>query len=79
MADKTYAHNQGAQLGAQVPTSQWPAARTPGGQGPGGAGSAPMGQGTGAASLTRMPGARRRRQPELDPVNQGELVMVVDL
>ena len=23
--------------------------------------------------------SRRRRQPELDPVNQGELVMVVDL
>ena len=59
MADKTYAHNQGAQLGAPVPRA--------------------LGAGRRLAGRDGQPGARRRRQPELDPVNQGELVMVVDL
>ena len=59
MADKTYAHNQGAQLGDQVPRA--------------------LGAGRRLAGRDGRPGARRRRQPELDPVNQGELVMVVDL
>ena len=49
MADKTYAHNQGAQLGAQVPRA--------------------LGAGRRLAGRDRRPGARRRRQPELDPVN----------
>jgi len=38
-----------------------------------------LGAGRRLAGRDGRPGARRRRQPELDPVNQGELVMVVDL